>query len=325
MLNGIKSHYILKKLIQNINPRKYLKIFKYNKELLNRLDIPLKVYKDFLKIEIEITINTNVDHFYNKKKLEFINYVDKKSYYHIYFGNDQKNKKRNYITKNENVSKIRIVLDKGIKTLKQLFCDINVDEINFIKFFRKDITNMNSMFKNCGVNKLNLSNLNTENIIDMGSMFSCCFRLQELKYMDNMFCNSQKLKNLDLSNFDTSNVTDMSFMFASCIELKKLNIKNFNTSNVTNMRDMFSNCKSLKELDIKNFNTENVENFTSMFSECKSLINLDISHFKLDKVLFMDYMFSGCNKKFKEKIRNQINLKEEAFYKEFYFYYDIFK
>jgi surface protein len=62
-----------------------------------------------------------------------------------------------------------------------------------------------------------------------------------------------------------------------------------------------------------------------MFSECESLINLDISHFKLEKVLYMDYMFSGCNKKLKDIIRNQINLKEKAFYKEFYFYRDISK
>ena len=90
MLNGIKSHYILKKLIQNINQRIYLKIFKYNKKLLDRLSIPLKVYQDFLKIELELKVNTNKDNFNNKKKLEFINYVGKKSYYHIYFDNNTK-------------------------------------------------------------------------------------------------------------------------------------------------------------------------------------------------------------------------------------------
>ena len=51
-----------------------------------------------------------------------------------------------------------------------------------------------------------------------------------------------------------------------------------------------------------------------MFKNCYSLRDLNISNFKLDKLLYCDFMFLLCPQKLKDKVRKQMNLREEAFY-----------
>ena len=136
------------------------------------------------QIEIEIIPNTS------KEDKNYFIYIKKEneSYYHIYFNGKKKEIKRNYYTKNDNIKKINIIMDKEIKSFKDLFFDcMCIEKINFIKFNRNDINNMNSMFSNC-------------------------------KY----------LKELNLNNFNTDNVTDMNYMFNNCKYLKELNLNNFN-------------------------------------------------------------------------------------------------
>ena len=327
MLNGVKSDFILKKLKLYLNQIKYLKIFKYTKNFQQKLNIDINEYKTFLQIEIELKIYQD-DPYLEGEGENFINYAGNKSNYHIYFENEEKESKRNYISKKDNISKIRIIIDRDIKSFKELFSYSSAREINFIKFNRKDITNMNSMFKECSyLNKLYLSNFNTENVSDMRNMFSFCSELKELDlskfntsnvlYMNNMFECCAKLEHLDLKNFDTSKVLNMSSMFSYCESLRYLDLGNFNTIKVTDMSFMFEYCSSLKKIEIKNFNTENVINMRYMFKKCKLLMDLDISKFKLNNLLYIDFMFTGCSKELKNKIRSQIVLKEEAFYNKF--------
>ena len=40
-------------------------------------------------------------------------------YYHIYFNNDKKEVKRNFLNKNENVEKIKIIIDFQIKSFER--------------------------------------------------------------------------------------------------------------------------------------------------------------------------------------------------------------
>ena len=298
MLDNIKSIYILKIIVGNINRKTCLKLFRYSKKFQNKLNIEKEEYKTFLQTIIELKMENNKDFLTYEDK--FINYIGNKSNYHIYFDDNINEIQRNYTSKKDNVSKIKIFIDKNVKSFKGLFKDAEtVTEINFIKFNRKNIINMRSMFSGCKkLNKLNLSIFNTENVTDMGYMFFSC----------------KELKELNLSKFNTSNVKLMNNMFYACSSLEELNIDNFDTSNVTDMKFMFKDCSELKKLNISHFNTKNVINMNKMFKNCYSLRDLKVSNFRLDKLLYNDFMFSLCPKELKDKVRKQINLKEEAFY-----------
>ena len=129
-LNNLKSNYFLEKLFNNLKKNKYLVLIKYNKRIQNRLNINNKDYKEFSEIEIEIITFKNI---YGK----FINISNKEeeSYYHIYF-NDNKNEiKRNYLTENDNITKIKIIIDYQIKSFENLFKDCKVNESIILKNF----------------------------------------------------------------------------------------------------------------------------------------------------------------------------------------------
>ena len=252
--DNLKSDFFLIKLFDIIKKNKSLQIMKYNKKLQKRLNISINDYKEYSKIEIELTLDDN-------KYGKFINISDKeKEFYHIYFDNSNEEIKRNYLEENEKVKIIKIKIDYQIKSFNGLFswCE-NIKSIFFKQFYRNNVTDMSGMFYRCySLKELNLSNFNTNNVTDMNHMFCLCIELKELK----------------LSNFNTNNVTDMSHMFSDCSSLKKLNLSSFNTNNVTDMRCMFYGCSSLKELNLSNFNINNVIKKSFMFVGCSDeLIN----------------------------------------------------
>ena len=258
--DNLKSNYFLCKIFDIIKRNKSLEIIKVNKKLQKRLNMGINDYKEYSQlyssIEIELKLCEKES---NKESDKFINISNKEeeSYYHIYF-NDNKNEiKRNYLTENDNITKIKIIIDYQIKSFENLFKDCKINEsIIFKKFYRNNINNMSHMFSWCSSLKiLNLSNFNTRKVTKMDNMFALC----------------SSLKDLELSNFNTSNVTIMNTMFLGCSSLKKLNLSNFNTFNVINMAGMFYECSSLKELDIFNFNTFNVIDMSYMFYGCSSL------------------------------------------------------
>ena len=226
IFKNLKNDYFLQNVFNNLIKKKSLDIIKYNKNMKYRINISIKDYKEYSEIyssiEIEIKLEKNI---YG----EFININEEdEKYYHIYFNNDKKEIKRNYSNKNENVEKIKIIIDYQIKSFERLFeyCDF-IEYIYFKKFYRNNITDMTSMFYGCSsLKELNLSNFNTNNVNNMYGMFRGC----------------SSLKELNLSNFNTNNVTDMGSMFEGCSSLKELNLSNFNTNNVTNMFAMFFGC-----------------------------------------------------------------------------------
>ena len=128
-LKNIKSKYILEKIIGNISQKKLLYLIKNNKSIQKTLDIGIKDYENYLNIEIDIIP------FYKKEKNSFINIKNEyKSHYHIYFKEKRDEIKRTYFTTtNDDVSKIKIRIDKEITSLKDLFLDVNcIEKINFI-------------------------------------------------------------------------------------------------------------------------------------------------------------------------------------------------
>ena len=149
ILKSIKSNFIIKQIFCYLSKKKYLEIIKYSKKIQISLNIKINDYKEYMEkyssIEIELKIIKNG---YGK----FINIDDKakESFYHIYFNNEKEEKKRNYLNKEDNVSKIKIIIDNQITSFFELFkkCDC-VELINFKKFYRNNITNMCNMFSYC--------------------------------------------------------------------------------------------------------------------------------------------------------------------------------
>ena len=78
------------------------------------------------------------------------------------------------LNKNDNISKITIIIDYQIKSFSSLFyyCWI-IESIKFKKFYRNNVNDMSDMFYKCSsLKELNLNNFNTNNVTDMRSMFS---------------------------------------------------------------------------------------------------------------------------------------------------------
>ena len=319
---NIKSDYFLEKLCDYLPKGKSLRIIKNNKKIQNRLHININDYKKFSSlfssIEIEIIpIKNGVGNFINIKKEEEL-------FYHIYYNENEKEIKKNYLSKEDKVSKIKVIIDYQVKSFEKLFSDCKcIKSMTFIKFYRNNITNMSYMFNDCSsLKELNLSNFNTNNVTSMYFMFYNCSSLKELNLskfntknvtnMGYMFSSCESLKELNLSNFNTDNVTTMEYMFKRCLSLIKINISNFNTSNVNDMSRMFCDCFSLQDINISVFNIDNTINLTHAFSQCNSLKDLNFSNFKGEK--YMYHMFYGCPERLQIKLRNEHkNIPDDAF------------
>ena len=152
----IKSKYIMKKVFDNLEQKILLNFIKYNNKIKKRIEINIYDYKLYSEIEIEIRTDYGE---YGK----FINYKkEDEKYYHIYFDNNEEEIKRNYIKKDEQINKIKIIIDYHIQSFEYLFdhCDC-IKSIYFKKFYRNNINNMHGMFYKCSsLKELNLSNFN---------------------------------------------------------------------------------------------------------------------------------------------------------------------
>lgn len=276
MLNGLKSNIILSKIFDYLQEKTFLEIIRYNKKLQKSTKTSINDYKSFHNIKIELIPTDNF-----KVGDIFINFIDERSSFHIFFDNSDEEIKLNYFTKIEKISKIRITLDTNIKSLRGLFKECKcLKEIYFTKFDNKNITDLGEMFQGCiSLTKLDISKFKTGNVTKMDWLFYKCESLLEL----------------NVSNFNTEKVVDMTGMFKHCLKVKELDLSKFNTSNVIDMKGMFYKCQSLEKLDLSNFNTSKVQDMKWMFDGCSSLMNLNILNFDTSKVLDMRWMFEGCS------------------------------
>ena len=113
-LKNVKSDYFIRKFFGYMAKRKSLETVRYNKSIQKRINININHYKayseEYSSIELDIIPMKG-------KYGEFINIEeDDKKYFHIYF-NDNKNKEieNTYLYKDDNVSKISIIIDYQIK------------------------------------------------------------------------------------------------------------------------------------------------------------------------------------------------------------------
>jgi len=236
MLHNIKSSYILKSIIRNLSERGYLLLIIHNKKIQKKLNISIDNYiKFYNQIQIEIIPDKN-----NKQsKNDFIKIISPKynSFYHIYFNNEKEEIKRNYFTMNEDISKIKVLIDMEVKSIEQLFCECYcIKKIKFIKFNRTDFKNYKYMFFEChNLKNIDIKKLKTNNVENMESMFESC----------------ESLEKLNLSNFITDKVKTMSRMFYSCSSLKELKISNFKFNKSIDIDYMFGSCSKELETEIK--------------------------------------------------------------------------
>ena len=227
IFSNLKSRFILKNIFNNLSRKQSLHIIHYNKNIQKRLNITINDFKEYSEIyspiEIELIPSKN-------KSGKFINITNlqKEKYYHIYFNDGKIEINRNYLKENEQIKKIKIIIEYQVTSFEDLFHSCKcIESINFKSFIRKTITNMSAMFYGCSsLKEINLSKFNTDNVTNMGFMFSGCTSLEEL----------------NLSNFNTDKVTFMDYMFSGCSSLKKLVISNFSIGNSTDIDSLFDGC-----------------------------------------------------------------------------------
>ena len=174
-LRNLQSDYFIQKFFGYMSERKYLETIRYNKSIQKRINININHYKAYseTKTSIELDIIPMKGKY---GKFININEEDKK-YFHIYFNDNKKKEIENTsLYKDDNVSKISIIIDYQIKSLKKLFYNCScISSIIFKKFYRNNISDMSWMFSYCSsLKELNLNNFNTNIVTDMSHMFSGC-------------------------------------------------------------------------------------------------------------------------------------------------------
>ena len=119
----------------------------------------------------------------NNKFGKFINMNENEKYYHIYFNDNKEEIKRNYFDKEDNVTKIKIIIDYQINNFNLLFSERKIiKSVNFKKFNRNNIIDMSYMFWKCSsLKEINFSNFKTKNVIDMSYNVLYLFIIKRIK------------------------------------------------------------------------------------------------------------------------------------------------
>ena len=116
-LRNLKSDYFIQKFFGYIPERKSIETIRYNKSIQKRIGININHYKAYSEkyssIELDIIPMKG-------KYSDFIRIKEKdEKYFHIYFNDNKKKEIENTsLHKNDNVSKISIIIDYQIKSFK---------------------------------------------------------------------------------------------------------------------------------------------------------------------------------------------------------------
>ena len=136
----IKSKYFIEKIFDNLKRKISLKIMKYNKKILNKLNISIKDYKEYSdkNIPIELEIIPIGAHF---RSGIFINILEEeKKFFHIFFDDSKTEVERTSLNYEDKIKKIKILIDYQVKSFENLFKHCNViSSICFKKFYRDKV------------------------------------------------------------------------------------------------------------------------------------------------------------------------------------------
>ena len=108
IFKNLKSDFFIQKVFYNLLKKKSLDIIKYNKKIKERINISIKDYKEYSEMYSSIEIEIKP---VNNKFAKFINMNENEKYYHIYLNDNKEEIKRNYLKENENVDKLKIIID----------------------------------------------------------------------------------------------------------------------------------------------------------------------------------------------------------------------
>ena len=119
IFENLKSNFFLEKLFNNLEKKKSLCLLKYNKNLRKRIKITINDYKEYSEIYSSIEIEIKLTKDIYGAFININNGIEK--YYHIYINYNKGEIKRNYLNENENVEKLKIIIDYQVKSFKGLF------------------------------------------------------------------------------------------------------------------------------------------------------------------------------------------------------------
>ena len=227
----------------------------------------------------------------------------------------------NFLDESKPIPDIKISIDKNanITDCFSMFANCTtVKEIEFVKFYTKDVTSMRHMFYFCShLRHLDLTNFDTSNVTTMFGLCKKCHNLETFKIsekfvtskvtdMQYLFEDCNNIVELDLHYLDTSNIDNFSYMFNQCKKLQKVDISRFNSEKVFELHAMFQGCESLTNVDLSSFKTDNLKSITHMFNDCKNLYDIDLSNFNFDKLDEVENSFTNCPAKIKLKKNSKL-------------------
>ena len=116
MFKGLKCDFFIKNIFVLLADKKLLEL----KKLQKIMDVNINNYKIYHEINTSIELEMTLK---KERYGKFINIKDEdKKYYHIYFNNNKKEEIKRYeLNKDNNVSKINIIIDYQVKSFAELF------------------------------------------------------------------------------------------------------------------------------------------------------------------------------------------------------------
>ena len=247
------SKYYIKGYSFDIIIKKFIKIFLRHKntiEVMNEIDLLLKIYKEDVNKNIYFLNHINMDNQstdnINSNNLNGLNELNTE----LYINGKLSNFKNYFKPIKEGEYKIKLKIHINLKDCSYMFAECeNIIKINFISFNTFYVKSMKYMFYRCiNLKEINLSSFDITNVLDMSYMFYECENLFSLNMSSSknknssininyMFYCCKNLSNLDLSNFNIKNYYIS--MFYNCNKLKVLNIPNFDVKKFNISKDIF--------------------------------------------------------------------------------------
>ena len=155
---------------------------------------------------------------------------------------------------------------------------IQLTDIDFPpSFSTKKVKDMECMFQKCyGIEKLNLGNFETDEVTNIGYMFNECTELKEIiidprKFktdkvikMGRMFNDCKNLENVNIKNFKYTNAKYLNHMFQNCEKLREIDISELNINKVgININNIFENLTNVKII----VNNESIDKFKEKYKD----------------------------------------------------------
>jgi surface protein len=135
----------------------------------------------------------------------------------------------------------------------------NLESFYIKGFNTKKIVSLKKLFYQTSLKNVEFNDFNSESVIDVSYMFSSSsienidlsfLHKNKVEYMNHMFSSCTSLTSLDLSKINTSYVKDINNMLGHCESLSSINLDNFKTNLITNMSAVFEGCIKLKKINV---------------------------------------------------------------------------